>query len=78
MPASLSYYVDDGPAVDSTYKKLGRRRHFRDRAADQFYGYRSATVEDAGGDKWTICAVVEDLTRDEMQKRMADMMKGGK
>ena len=78
MPASLSYYVDDGPAVDAVYQKaLAAGATSVMEPADQFYGYRTATVKDVGGDKWTICAVIEDLTQEEMHKRMADMMKGG-
>ena len=41
--------------------------------ANQFYGYRSATVEDPGGNQWSICAVIEQLTPEEIQARMAKM-----
>jgi len=38
--------------------------------ANQFYGDRSGSVEDPFGHSWTIATHVEDLTAEEMQKRM--------
>lgn len=75
MPAMLSVYVADGEAVDSTYQgALDAGATSLTPPADQFYGHRSATVEDAGGNRWTITAVVERLTEDDINQRMAAMV----
>src|SRR5207247_3555712 len=73
-PASLSYYVDNGEAVDRIYQRAleaGAKSLMEPK--NQFYGYRCATVRDVGGNKWTICAIVEQVSPEEMQRRMQDM-----
>lgn len=78
MPASLSLYVDDGPAVDATWQRAVAAGATSLMAPkDQFYGYRTATVKDPGGNKWTICAVVEQLSKAEIDRRAAAMHQGG-
>jgi PhnB protein len=74
-PAMLSFYVDDAAAVDATYKKaLAAGATSVTEPKDQFYGYRSATVKDPGGNQWTICAVIEQVSSEEAHRRMAKLM----
>jgi PhnB protein len=77
MPAAFSFYVADAKAVEATYKRaLESGATSIEEPKTQPWGYRAATVRDSGGNRWTICAVVEIVTRDELLRRMADMMKG--
>jgi PhnB protein len=41
--------------------------------ADQFYGHRTGTLVDPFGHRWSIAAVVEEVSPEEMQRRMAAM-----
>jgi len=74
MPAALSYYVSTGEEVDVVYKRaLANGATSLMEPKNQFYGYRAASVKDLGGNKWTICAVIEQLTKEEIERRMKDM-----
>jgi PhnB protein len=44
---------------------------------DQFYGDRSATLVDPFGHRWTIATHIEDVTPEEMNRRMAAMGEQG-
>lgn len=71
MPAALSFYVPTGADVDATYARaLAHGATSLMEPADQFYGYRAAAVRDVGGNKWTICAVIEQVSPDEIARRM--------
>jgi PhnB protein len=41
--------------------------------ADQFYGDRSAGVRDQFGNQWHIAMHIEDVSQEEMERRMASM-----
>ena len=44
---------------------------------DQFYGDRSATLEDPFGHVWTVATHIEDVDPAEAQRRMEEMMNSG-
>jgi uncharacterized glyoxalase superfamily protein PhnB len=63
----LHLYLDD---VDAVYKKaLSAGATSLQEPADQFYGDRSAGVEDAFGNQWWLATHVEDVSPEEMQRR---------
>ncbi len=43
---------------------------------DQFYGDRSGWVKDPFGHEWTLSTHIEDVSPEEMNKRMTEMMAG--
>lgn len=65
---SIMLYVED---VDRVFKRAvdaGAKTH--QELKDQFYGDRSGTVIDPFGHVWTIATHVEDVSPEEMQRRM--------
>jgi len=70
-PASLYVYVPD---VDTTYKKALQAGAKSEREpADQFYGDRVANIVDDNGTRWSFGTHIEDVSTDELNKRMAEM-----
>ena len=71
MPCSLYVYVSD---VDATYKRaLKAGAVSLKEPADQFYGDRSASVKDGAGNIWGIGTHIEDVSAEEMDRRMKAM-----
>jgi PhnB protein len=67
----LALYVED---VDAVFRQAIAAGGKEVRAvANQFYGDRSGTLLDPFGHKWTITTHVEDVSTEEMNRRMAAM-----
>jgi len=59
------------PDVDATYKKaLAAGAQSKREPANQFYGDRVATLTDRWGNTWSIGTHVEDVSPEEMERRM--------
>jgi PhnB protein len=70
-PVGICLYV---AKVDAVYEQAVAAGAKVERPLqDQFYGDRSGTVIDPFGHKWTIASHIEDVSPEEMQKRMAAM-----
>jgi PhnB protein len=68
-PVGICLYV---PNVDELFKQAVDAGAKVERPVqDQFYGDRSGTVIDPFGHKWTIATHIEDVSPEEMGKRMA-------
>jgi PhnB protein len=74
-PVSLMIYVQDSDAVYAKATSLGAK--VVKPLQDQFYGDRSGTVTDPFGHQWTIATHKEDVSPEEMKRRI-DAMFGPK
>jgi PhnB protein len=68
MPAMLYVYVEDTDATYQRALKAGGTSLME--PADQVYGDRNAGVADPAGNRWWIATHVEDVSPEEMQRRM--------
>jgi PhnB protein len=69
----LLLYVDD---VDKTVERaVARGATLKKPIQTQVYGDRNGTIEDPFGHKWTVAVHVEDVTPEEMERRMAAQKK---
>ncbi len=68
-PVSLMLYVGDVDAFAQKAVAMGAK--ILQPVKDQFYGDRSGTLIDPFGYRWTIATHVEDVSPEEMQRRVA-------
>jgi len=70
----FNVYIED---VEARFKQaVDAGAMVRRPIQDQFYGDRSGTVEDPFGHMWTLSTHVEDVSPDELKRRMEAMPKG--
>lgn len=72
-PVSLCLYVEDVDAVFAKALKAGATVTGEMVVKDQFYGDRTGGITDPFGHKWSIMTHIEDVSMQEMQKRMNAM-----
>jgi PhnB protein len=72
-PVSLMVYVNDVDAVFNRAVAAGVK--VQQAIQDHFYGDRSGTFEDPFGHVWTVSTHKEDVSPEEMAKRMEALMK---
>jgi len=73
-PITVCVYVEDVDAVVDRATAAGAK--ILRPVENQFYGDRSGTFEDPFGHQWNIMSHVEDVSPEEMQRRMAEMSGG--
>jgi len=75
-PVSLMVYVDD---VDSVFRRAIEAGATEKRPVEnQFWGDRMGTLTDPFGHMWSLATTVEEVSPDELQRRMAQFGKGEK
>ena len=74
-PGAAHVYVPD---CDAAYERaLAHGATSKEAPKDQFYGDRVARVVDAQGNQWSIATHKEDVSEEELNRRMEALMKGG-
>ena len=74
-PVMVMLYVED---VDATFAKaLTAGAKELEPVENKFYGDRSGSFEDPFGHRWTVASHVEDVSPEEMEKRVANVMSEG-
>ncbi|HEX8435287.1 VOC family protein [Archangium sp.] len=70
-PVGLCIYTENVDALTERFVKAGGK--ILRPLENQFYGDRTAQLEDPEGYKWTLAQHVEDVSPEEMQRRMEKM-----
>ena len=73
-PMMLHVYVEDADRVFE--QAIGAGAKALRPVEDQFYGDRSGQFEDPFGHRWSVASHVEDVSPEEMGRRMAEMAQG--
>ena len=74
-PVSLMFYVAN---VDARFAQaISAGAAVQREVKDQFYGDRGGTLTDPFGHIWTIATHTEDVSPEEMKRRLAAMVPGG-
>jgi PhnB protein len=70
-PVMIMIYV---PNVDETVQKaVANGATLKRKVEDQFYGDRNGAIDDPFGHRWMISTHIEDVTPEEMNRRMRSM-----
>jgi PhnB protein len=74
-PVGLMIYVED---VDRIFRQaLAAGAKEKEPVADKFYGDRSGSLVDPFGHLWTVATHIEDVSMEEIERRVAKMHQGG-
>ena len=77
-PVSLCIYVEDVDAVFAKALQEGAKVTIGMEVKDQFHGDRMGSLTDPFGHRWSIMTHIEDVSFDELQKRMDALFTGQK
>lgn len=72
--SSIHLHVEDVDAMTKQAVDAGAKLMMEPK--DQFYGERTAKVLDPFGHEWLLGSNIEDVSRDEMQRRFTQMFEG--
>jgi len=74
MPMVLFLYVEDADALYNRALRAGATVVPMGELKDQFWGDRAGAVRDPFGNVWWIGTHVEDVSAEELERRMQEMM----